>query len=492
MVNSNQITNTGIKTFLSLSLLVTLNGLPVHAEESSENDSFSVTEEYLPVSSTHRPGVKMTPEYITVHNTANPSQGADALMHSNYLMNGKTHETYLSWHFTVDDKQAIQHIPIDEVAYHAGDSLGAGNMASIGIEICENVDGSYRKAEENAEDLIAGLLLDLNLDISRVVPHQHWSGKYCPHNLLSADNGSVGWDVFIQNIQQKLNQKKAEKEQSNSEDDTAISVPSVPIIQSGEIVSIQEPLVMKQGETDSLFVYKPKEKGVYAITDDGKDAIVEQTLASNEEVLNSHSSLKYIQTVKLIHSTFEIGDEESVFHTLMANPSVKISGDSQFFDESTRSFLTDGISTLRFETDMGTCIFSVFNHIENDPIITSSAEATNKNWNLLSAVSDLTTVMSGASREETKKAENIVSSMTDTRNLIALMQAGKEKKSSSENFSEQKKTPQEDDLKLSFSSSDMSVVRTTSDGQIIAANQGKCTISTTINGIRMERQVVVE
>ena len=71
---------------------------------------------------------------------------------------------------------------------------GTGNRKSIGIEICENVDGDFDKAVSNAQWLINKLMDEQNISISNVVPHKHWSGKNCPHLLLSK------WDDFIAGI----------------------------------------------------------------------------------------------------------------------------------------------------------------------------------------------------------------------------------------------------------------------------------------------------
>jgi len=137
-----------------------------------------------------RPGYAMKPKYITVHNTANTNKGANAEMHARYLHNGAGGRS-VGWHFTVDDTQIIQHLPTNESGWHAGDgSNGAGNRQSIGIEICENSDGDFDKAVENAQRLIAKLMGKHGIPLDNVVPHKHWSGKNCPRKLLD------GWDDF--------------------------------------------------------------------------------------------------------------------------------------------------------------------------------------------------------------------------------------------------------------------------------------------------------
>lgn len=65
-------------------------------------------------------------------------------MHARYEKNP---ETPTSWHFTVDEKEIYQHLPLNENGWHAGDG-GTGNRKSIGIEICEN-DGDFEKAVAN-------------------------------------------------------------------------------------------------------------------------------------------------------------------------------------------------------------------------------------------------------------------------------------------------------------------------------------------------------
>ncbi|PCK20250.1 N-acetylmuramoyl-L-alanine amidase [Bacillus pumilus] len=146
-----------------------------------------IIKDFIPRSNRNRPGNFMKPLYITVHNTANTDQGANALRHVNYVKNPNT---ATSWHFTVDDKVIYQHLPLNENGWHAGDGRGTGNMKSIGIEICENSDGNFEKAVENAQWLIRQLVQDQGIPLANVVPHKRWSGKNCPRKLLNR------WDSF--------------------------------------------------------------------------------------------------------------------------------------------------------------------------------------------------------------------------------------------------------------------------------------------------------
>ena len=92
-------------------------------------------EMYAPVGSNCRPGYTLIPQYITIHNTANTDKGADAVAHGKYLSSGGK-DLYVSYHYAVDDRQAVAIIPESEVAWHAGDGAqGIGNRRSFAIEI---------------------------------------------------------------------------------------------------------------------------------------------------------------------------------------------------------------------------------------------------------------------------------------------------------------------------------------------------------------------
>lgn len=164
----------------------------------------------IPESNTKaRPRYNMIPLYKTIHNTGNSSSGANAEMHTRYVDNTIQ---YISWHFTVDDKQIIQELPINESAWHAGDgSNGTGNRKTIGIEICEQKGIDWTKARENAIKLIA--FLDENIDTfvkdeASTVPHQKWSKSnfYCPHIILDE-----GWDLFLNDIEKYKNKSTSEE-----------------------------------------------------------------------------------------------------------------------------------------------------------------------------------------------------------------------------------------------------------------------------------------
>jgi len=163
----------------------------------------NIIQDFIPVGRRNRPGTKLTgPKYITIHDTANPAKGANALMHAKYLKGDEAANRPASWHFTVDDQRVVQHLPLDEVAWHAGDgSKGPGNTSSISIEICENADGDRAKAEANAAELVAYLLKQFGLPIDAVVQHNRWTGKDCPRIIR---HRSGGWDGFLAAVRAHL------------------------------------------------------------------------------------------------------------------------------------------------------------------------------------------------------------------------------------------------------------------------------------------------
>ncbi|MCY7692735.1 N-acetylmuramoyl-L-alanine amidase, partial [Bacillus altitudinis] len=146
-----------------------------------------IIQDYISKSIRNRLGNYMKPFFITVHNTANTSKGADAASQVAFV---KRSSTGVSWQYTVDENVIYQHLPLNENGWHAGDGRGTGNMKSIGIEICENADGNFEKAVENAQWLIRQLMQDQGIPLANVVPHKHWSGKECPRKLLNR------WDSF--------------------------------------------------------------------------------------------------------------------------------------------------------------------------------------------------------------------------------------------------------------------------------------------------------
>lgn len=139
----------------------------------------------------------MTPEYITIHNTANDASAVNEIAYMK-------RNNYNSYHFAVDDVEARQGLPLDRNNFSCGDGAnGTGNRKSIAIEICYSKSGGarYVQAEENCVQLVAYLLKKYGLGVDRVKKHQDWSGKYCPHRILAENR----WETFKNRIRVALN-----------------------------------------------------------------------------------------------------------------------------------------------------------------------------------------------------------------------------------------------------------------------------------------------
>ena len=138
----------------------------------------------------------MTPEYITIHNTANDASAVNEIAYMK-------RNNYNSYHFAVDDVEARQGLPLDRNNFSCGDGAnGTGNRKSIAIEICYSKSGGarYVQAEENCVQLVAYLLKKYGLGVDRVKKHQDWSGKYCPHRILAENR----WETFKNRIRQAM------------------------------------------------------------------------------------------------------------------------------------------------------------------------------------------------------------------------------------------------------------------------------------------------
>ena len=164
----------------------------------------------------------MTPKYITIHNTGNTASARNEAAYMN------SNSNYTSYHVAIDDKEAVQVVPFNRNAWHAGDSQGQGNRASIGIEICYSMDNGYsgamsaryKQAQENAALYVAYVLHQYGWGTDRLRQHWNWSGKDCPHKMRAHN----GWGAFVARVQAHLN---AIKKGSSSASNKTTSKPKV-------------------------------------------------------------------------------------------------------------------------------------------------------------------------------------------------------------------------------------------------------------------------
>ena len=151
--------------------------------------------------------------YLTIHQTGNTSERANAMAHHN--LQARSGVGY-GWHWQVDDEFAIQTHDHAFKIWHAGDGRGKGNTESISIEICVNSDGDYNQSVENGAKLAALILKEENIDISRMVQHNYWSGKNCPEQIRAGKNG-ITWSVFVEKVRGYLNGNTQEIEENKEE-----------------------------------------------------------------------------------------------------------------------------------------------------------------------------------------------------------------------------------------------------------------------------------
>lgn len=145
-----------------------------------------------------RPGLKMEPTTITIHNTGNPNSTAQN--ERGWLTNPRN-QRQASYHIVVDENKAIECLPLNEVAWHAGDGKGNGNMRSIGVEICES--GKYSQTLLNASQLVAKLLYERGWGVERLRRHYDWSRKICPRLMYNSGKWT-GWEEFKQMVSKQL------------------------------------------------------------------------------------------------------------------------------------------------------------------------------------------------------------------------------------------------------------------------------------------------
>ncbi len=167
-------------------------------------DNIPYTIDHIPTTTPYnrRSGRKLiSVDYITIHNTGNPTSAAQ---NERAWLTNPANTVTASWHIVVDQKEVIEAIPLDEIAWHAGDGgAGTGNTRSIGIEICES--GNYEKTLSNAVALVAQMLHERGWGIDKLRRHYDWSKKICPR--LMYDNGKwTGWEQFKSAVQKKLDQ----------------------------------------------------------------------------------------------------------------------------------------------------------------------------------------------------------------------------------------------------------------------------------------------
>jgi len=166
--------------------------------------SLDIIEDILPLYRYTRPGELMEVRYIIVHETANTREGAGARGHNNFLQGKRGPEDIISWHFTVDDLEIFQHLPINERANHNMDTPRPNGVTDhgIGIELCVNIDSNFQITKLRGARLVAKIMYQLRtehgvyLTMNDIRQHNEFSifNKDCPQIMRTEDT----WAAFIE------------------------------------------------------------------------------------------------------------------------------------------------------------------------------------------------------------------------------------------------------------------------------------------------------
>lgn len=151
--------------------------------------------QYIRINKFSRPGIKNSRiEGLIMHYTAN--NGGTARNHKSYFNN--LNGVYASAHLFVDDNEAICIIPLDEVAYHANDTvrynsdgsiykllysqIGNANYGAIGVEMCLDRNGNItEKTFQNTVKVVKELIAKYpNITRNKIWRHYDVTGKNCP------------------------------------------------------------------------------------------------------------------------------------------------------------------------------------------------------------------------------------------------------------------------------------------------------------------------
>lgn len=131
---------------------------------------------------------------IVLHQTGAPQAGANAQSMANYQrsMSKPSNPEEKSWHYQVDDTQAIQSFDHNVATWQASDGPGPGNTAHISIESCINADGDYAKAIHNTAKLMAVICYIEGFNPqTQIKRHYDFARdkKWCPAQILNGKDG---------------------------------------------------------------------------------------------------------------------------------------------------------------------------------------------------------------------------------------------------------------------------------------------------------------
>lgn len=198
-------------------------------------------EKFINVNEYSRPGMKLTQvRKLVLHYTANNGAGAE----NHYKYFGNLKDRYASAHIFVDKDEALNIVPLNEVAYHANDIQKYvngqpyrgvselkpnANYLSIGVEMCLEKDGSFHKDTiERTENVFVELCKKFKLDpITDIVRHFDITSKNCPAPWVKDTDKFID---FKKAVKAKLNGKEDVKVEPAKEEvkSEVVTTPSKP------------------------------------------------------------------------------------------------------------------------------------------------------------------------------------------------------------------------------------------------------------------------
>ncbi|WP_416199107.1 MAG: hypothetical protein ACFWUA_05265 [Sporanaerobacter sp.] len=182
----------------------------------------------------------ITPRYIVIHYTANPS--ATAYNHYVYL---NRDYAGASAHYFVDTKEIIQLLEDNWYGWHTGAKSYkhpyCRNSNSIGIEMCIEKDWTLTDTVVNKTiELTKMLMKKHNIPIQNVLRHYDVTGKNCPAPFVQ--NPSK-WENFKAKLVDTIDIQKVNKKMQVTA--TALNVRTTPIhgavlgtLKNGEIINV--------------------------------------------------------------------------------------------------------------------------------------------------------------------------------------------------------------------------------------------------------------
>ena len=127
----------------------------------------------------YRPGRTQPVEYIVVHYTGNWSDTAKN--NADYFARTVTGT---SAHYFVDEEAVWQSVREEDTAWHCGSDNPkhpyCRNSNSIGIEMCDSVEGVPEDVRSLTVSLVQELMSRYGIDSSHVLRHYDVTGKRCP------------------------------------------------------------------------------------------------------------------------------------------------------------------------------------------------------------------------------------------------------------------------------------------------------------------------